>query len=252
MKASIITVSLNNDKTIGDTIKSVLNQTYSSIEYIVIDGGSIDETKNIIASFGDKINIFVSEKDNGIYDAMNKGISLATGDIIGILNTDDVYFDNDVIKNVIEGFQRTNCDTLWGNIVYVKRDDLNVTTRTWLSSPYSPGCFQKGWHPPHTGFFVKRSVYEKYGLFRTDLSIAADYEFMLRVLEKEKISSSFLNKTLVKMRDGGESNWRNVLKVAKGNHQSSRAWKILGLPKPMFFVFKKPLGKIKQLFKSKR
>lgn len=248
MKFSIITTSFNSEKTIKDTIESVLSQSYKDIEYIIIDGNSSDNTLKIVREYKERISHIISEKDNGIYDAMNKGITLATGDIVGILNSDDVYYSNKSLEYIAHEFKRTNVDIVWGNILYVKRDNLNIVTRKWISGSYKSGLFRKGWHPPHPSFFIRRKLYEKYGLFKTNLKIAADYELMLRLLEKEKIASSFINVFLVKMRDGGESNWKNIFKVIRGNIESCRSWKILDLKAQPLLFFKKPLRKIKQLF----
>jgi len=248
MKISIITTSLNSKETIEDTIKSVLAQTYKDIEYIVIDGGSIDGTLNIVDKYRDRINKVVSEKDKGLYDAMNKGIKLATGEVIGILNSDDVYTTSNVVEVVVKQMTEAGADVCWGDLVYVEKDDLSKITRYWKSSIYQNGKFQKGWHPPHPTFFVRRFLYDKYGIFRTDLLLAADYELMLRFLEKYKVSSFYISQTLVKMREGGKSNWKSISAVIKGNIESCKSWKLNGLKhNPLVFIFK-PFQKIKQLF----
>lgn len=249
MNLSIITTSLNSSKTLEDTIKSVLSQSYSDIEYIVIDGGSTDGTLDIIDKYKDRIQHVISEPDKGIYDAINKGIELATGDIIGILNSDDFYIDNNVIETVVNEFQKRDINCLWGDMLVVDREDGNKIIRNWKSSEYKEGKFQKGWHPPHPTFFVKRDIYEKYGNFRTDLSTASDYELMLRFLEKHKISFSYIPKVLVKMRAGGESN-KNYFRWIRANWYSYKAFKKNGLKASPFFVLRKPLSKIKQFNKS--
>lgn len=152
MKVSIITVVWNNADTIKDAIESVLNQTYKNIEYIIVDGGSTDGTIEIIQSYGNKISKFISEKDEGIYDAMNKGIKLATGDIVGILNSDDFYKSNDVIETVVREFISKDIDCLYGDLEYVDKNDTSKVIRYWKSNPYKEGLFQKGWHPPHPTF----------------------------------------------------------------------------------------------------
>ena len=250
MKVSIITVTYNNVRTIEDTIESVLNQNYfANMEYIIIDGGSVDGTYYIINKYKDKINKIISEKDGGIYDAMNKGIKLADGDIVGILNSDDVYASNDVIEAVVNGFVKTSSDCVWGDLVCVDERDLTKIVRNWRSSSYEEGNFQKGWHPPHPAFFVKKNIYEKYGLFRTDLSTWADYELMLRFLVKNKITSSYIHKVLVKMREGGESN-RSYWHQIKANFGCYMAFKINGLKASPFLIIKKPLFKLNQFFKN--
>jgi glycosyltransferase len=253
MKISIITTSYNSAGTVEDTIKSVLNQLGTEIEYIIVDGGSTDGTLEIINKYpNSNMNLsgqvkmkVISEPDGGMYEAMNKGIRLATGDIIGILNSDDFYASNEVVKTVVEKFQETNAGCVWGDLLIVDRQDLTKVIRDWKSSPYKGGSFQKGWHPPHPTFFVKKSIYEKYGLFRTDMFTWADYELQLRFLEKEKISSSYIPQTLVKMRDGGSSS-KSVWWQLKANFGCYQAFKMNGLRVSPLFIFKKPLFKFTQ------
>jgi len=223
LKISIITVVWNNASTIKDAIDSVLNQTYENIEYIVVDGASIDGTVEIVQIYGDKINKFISEKDTGLYSAMNKGIKLATGDIVGILNSDDVYFDKYVVENVATEFKENDVDSVYGDLYYVEENDLNKVVRYWRSSHFKEGSFAKGWHPPHPTFFVKREVYEKHGLFDLEMKVSADFELMLRFLEKYKISTIYLSKVLVRMRVGGESN-RSIKNIIAGNKSILRAF----------------------------
>lgn len=245
MKVSIITVSFNSENTIRDTICSVLNQTYKNIEYIIVDGNSNDNTLNIVRSYKNKIAHIVSEPDEGIYDAMNKGIKLATGDIIGILNSDDLYAGEEVIETVVNFFQEKNVESVYGDIMYVDFHDLNKVVRFWKSNEYNRKLFYFGWHPPHPAFFVKREVYEKYGNFRTDLKIASDYEIMLRFLFKNKISTSYLKRVLVKMRIGGESN-KNFKNILKANIECLKSWKINGFVMPYYIFFTKPFWKLSQ------
>lgn len=205
MKVSIITVVYNNVSTIKDAIESVLSQSYHNIEYIVIDGASNDGTVEIIQSYQNKIAHFISEKDNGIYDAMNKGLKLASGEIIGILNSDDFYLSTNVIEKVVENFYTHKVDSVFADLIYVKPSDLNNVVRYYDSSHFSPSKFGYGWMPAHPTFFVKRHIYEKYGYFKTDYKIAADYELLARFLGKHKISYFYLKLPLVKMRMGGVS-----------------------------------------------
>lgn len=246
MKVSIITVVWNNADTIKDAIESVLNQTYKNIEYIIVDGGSTDGTIEIIQSYGNKISKFISEKDEGIYDAMNKGIKLATGDIVGILNSDDFYKSNDVIETVVREFISKDIDCLYGDLEYVDKNDTSKVIRYWKSNPYKEGLFQKGWHPPHPTFFVKREIYYKYGMFNTNFKIAADYELMLRFLEKYKIKSSYIPKVLVRMRLGGASN-KSVINIIKANIECYKAWKVNNLRvNPISILIAKPFSKLLQ------
>jgi glycosyltransferase involved in cell wall biosynthesis len=205
LKISIITVVWNNASTIRDAIDSVLGQTYDNIEYIVVDGASTDGTVEIVQSYDDKISKFVSEKDKGLYDAMNKGIRLATGNVIGILNSDDFYIDEFVIENVVKEFEEKQCDSVYADLVFVKPENLDKVVRYYDSSHFSPSKFAYGWMPAHPTFFVKREFYEKYGVFKTDYKIAADYELLTRFLAKNKISYSYMKEPIVKMRIGGAS-----------------------------------------------
>lgn len=245
MKVSIITISYNSAETIEDTIKSVVGQDYPNIEYIIIDGASKDETLSIVGKYKDKIAKVVSEKDKGIYDAMNKGVENATGDIIGILNSDDYYYDESVISEVVQLFEKEKTDGLYADLVYVDRADSDKVIRYWKSGEYQQGKFLKGWMPPHPTFFVKKEVYEKFGLYSTDLRSAADYEFMLRVIHKHNISLSYMPRILTKMRVGGMSNV-SLKNRWKANMEDRRAWKINGLKPKWYTLTVKPLSKILQ------
>ncbi len=205
MKISIVTVVYNNANVIKSAIDSVLNQTYENIEYIIIDGKSTDGTVEIIQSYGPKIDKFISEPDFGIYDAMNKGLKLATGDVIGILNSDDFYISNDVIAKVVQVFKERQVDSVFADLVYVKAENLNKVVRYYDSSYFSPDKFAYGWMPAHPTFFVKREVYEKYGYFKLGYKIAADYELLVRFLAKYGVSYYYLREPIVKMRIGGVS-----------------------------------------------
>ncbi|MCB9223984.1 MAG: glycosyltransferase family 2 protein [Crocinitomicaceae bacterium] len=247
MKVSIITVSFNASKTIRDTIESVISQKGVDIEYILVDGNSTDGTQDIIRSYGEKISKFISEPDNGIYDGMNKGVSLASGDIIGILNADDVYAYDEVLKDIISVF-KSDVEGVYADLVYVAEDDLSKVKRTWVSKSYVHGSFRKGWMPPHPTFFVKREVYEKYGSYTLQLRSAADYEFMLRVIHKNEIKVGYLNKVIVRMRVGGTSN-ASLKNRVKANKEDKIAWKMNGLKPAPFTMIRKPLSKIGQFFK---
>ena len=216
MKLSIITVVFNNELTITDAIQSVLGQTYKNIEYIVIDGNSTDGTLARIAPYRGDIHHFVSEKDKGIYDAMNKGLALATGEVIGILNSDDVYAADDVLESVMQLFQHDGTlDMVYGDLVYVRPDDLSQVIRTWQSTAYYDRYFEDGHVPPHPSLFLKKKVYQQAGLFNTEMKLAADYELMLRVFKKYHFKSTYLSRLLVKMRLGGSTNknWKILLTV---------------------------------------
>jgi glycosyltransferase involved in cell wall biosynthesis len=283
MKVSIITVSYNSAKTIGDTISSVQKQTYENIEYIVVDGLSTDGTSEIVKQFVDAVqgrsegvmqgrsegasqdlpkdlskklfNVasqgvvkkFLCERDKGIYDAMNKGLAMATGDIIGVLNSDDFYCSNDVIENVVRAFQENETDCLYGDLNYVDPIDTNKILRKWRSGSYNKENFLKGWMPPHPTFFVKKSCYYSFGTFDTQFKSAADYELMLRFLFKESCSAQHLPKVMIHMRAGGVSNVSLKNRI-RANKEDRLAWKINGLKPKWFTLLRKPLSKLIQYF----
>jgi glycosyltransferase len=202
MKVSIITAVINGVETIEDCIKSALNQSYKDVEYVIIDGNSTDGTLDVINRYKDKIAKVVYEPDKGIYDALNKGIKLATGDIIGFLHSDDFYANDRIIEKVADVFMKYNVDSCYGDLQYVDKSNTNRVIRYWKSSKYEHGKFKYGWMPPHPTFFVKREIYDKYGYFNTDFRIAADYELMLRFLERHRISTYYIPEVLIKMRIG--------------------------------------------------
>lgn len=244
MKLSIITVVFNNEKTIKDAIESVLKQTYENIEHVVIDGNSSDKTVSIIRKYENKLGFFNSEKDNGIYDAMNKGILAANGDVIGILNSDDLYQDDTVIQTVMNQFlQNPTLDIVYGDLVYVKSDNVNKIVRHWKSYSYYNSFFENGNVPPHPSLFVRRSVYQKAGLFDLDFKLAADYEFMLRIFKKYNFNSKYINRVIVKMRLGGATN-QSFLNIKRQNIEILNAWKKNSLRIPILLM---PLRLIKRL-----
>lgn len=249
MKISIITVCYNSERTIKDTIDSVLAQDYANIEYIIIDGQSSDGSIDLVKSYGNRIDQFISEKDKGMYDALNKGIQLATGDLIGILNSDDFYTDEKVISDVVAQIKADDADALYADLHYVDVQDSSIVKRYWKSGPYKAGKFLKGWMPPHPTFFLKKSAYEKYGSFNLSLKSAADYELMLRMIHKEKVKLTYLPRVIVKMRMGGMSN-SSLINRLRANREDQKAWKINGLkPHPLTFMYK-PLRKIFQFLRK--
>ncbi|HEU0063826.1 MAG TPA: glycosyltransferase family 2 protein [Flavisolibacter sp.] len=243
-RVSIITVSYNSAATIKNTLESVRDQNYSNIEHIIIDGGSSDATLKIIDSF-DHIAHCISEKDNGIYDAMNKGLQMASGDIIAFLNSDDVYADATVISNVVKQFEYKNTDTVYGDLNYVHKEDMNRVVRKWTSGNYTSNSFKMGWMPPHPSFFALKKVYEKVGGFNISLKSASDYELMLRILFKHRFNARYLKQVLVKMRTGGVSNssFKNRIRA---NREDRMAWKLNNLHPYFFTLYLKPLRKVFQ------
>ena len=251
MKISIITCSYNAVDTIEETIKSVLFQNYADIEYIIIDGLSNDGTIDIIKNYADKIYKFESEKDSGIYNAMNKGIKSAGGDIVGFLNADDVYFSEKVINKVIKVFESEKVDSVYGDLIYVFEDN-NKIKRHWKSGDYNINNFKKGWMPPHPSFFVKSDVYEKYGGFNENYKISADYELMVRLLYKNKISTFYLPEILVKMKTGGISNKiSQTFKRLKEDYDIMKKYNLSGFAGELGVMFKKRFYKINQYFNKK-
>jgi glycosyltransferase involved in cell wall biosynthesis len=245
MKISIITVVYNNERTIREAINSVLKQTYSDIEYVIIDGNSIDKTVQLINEYSDQLGYFISEKDKGIYDAMNKGIKAATGDVIGILNSDDLYRDSTVIEIVMNEFiQDPTLDIVYGDLVYVKNNNVDKVVRYWKSNSYYKYFFETGNVPPHPSLFVKREVYEQVGYFDLNYKLAADYEFMLRVFKKFDFKSKYINKVIVKMRLGGATN-QSLSNIKRQNIEIISAWKNNNLNVPLLLM---PLRFLKRLF----
>jgi len=247
MKVSIITVVFNSQATIKDAISSVLNQTYKNLEYIIVDGGSTDGTLDRVGQYGNKISKIISEPDKGIYDAMNKGIKLASGDVIGILNSDDIYADGGVIENVVNKMNDTGAALCYGDLVYVDKDNTEKVIRNWKSGIYNEESFKKGWMPPHPTVFVKRWVYEKYGVFNLSLPIASDFEILFRLMGKHKIESCYIPRVLVKMRLGGESN-KSIFNVIKQNLVIMRILKENKIRISPFFLFSKIKDKLKQFW----
>jgi glycosyltransferase len=247
LKISIITVSFNSAITIRDTIESIISQDYNNIEYIIIDAGSNDGTLDIIKEYEDHISYFTSEYDNGIYDGMNKGIAAATGDIVGILNSDDFYPNSFVISNVASTFEKQDCDAVYGDLVYVKFFDIDKIVRYWQSGLYTIEKIKNGWMLPHPTFFVKKYLYDKYGYYNTDLKTAADYKMIIKLLYKYNIKVFYIPMILVNMRMGGASN-SSILNRIRANKEDGLAWTKNQLNKPIFVRIKKPLQKVKQFF----
>lgn len=244
MKISVITATYNSEATVRDTLTSISRQDYPDVEHIIVDGRSDDGTLDIVADFP-HVKKIVSETDKGIYDAMNKGIRLATGEVIGILNSDDIYIDPSVLSAVAQAFADPAVMTVYADLQYVHPDNLDRVKRTWITGPFKKKNFYYGWMPPHPTFFVRKEVYERIGVFNTDLRSAADYELMLRILLKNGMPAHYIPRVIVKMRAGGVSNasLRNRLRA---NREDRLAWKLNGL-KPYFFtLYLKPLRKITQ------
>jgi len=250
MKFSIITIVYNNKETIQDAMDSVLSQEYEDLEYIIVDGASTDGTveviRDVIEKHPERSIKFVSEKDDGIYDAMNKGIGSATGHVVGLLNSDDVYADNLVLKKVAGVFADTSVDSCYADLVYVDKFDLNKVVRYWKSCDYQDGLFSKGWAPPHPTFFVRRKVYEKYGMFDLSYRMGNDVDLMMRFLNKYKLKSVYVPEIFVRMRFGGVSN-RNAINIVRQNLELFHAGKKNDVKIfPPVFIFGKIIARISQ------
>ena len=235
MKTSIITVCFNSAATVEDTIRSVLSQDYRHIEYIIVDGGSTDGALDIVNRCADNTVKVISESDDGIYDAMNKGIKLSSGDVIAILNSDDVYINDTVVSEMLDFIAAGNLDAAYADLMYVDRENLDKVVRYWKAGPYKKGAFYYGWVPPHPTFFCKRELFERYGSFRVDYKIAADFELMLRFIEKHQVKIGYLPRPIVKMRTGGKA---SILQgIIRGNREIVRSFRLNNLRlSPWFFV----------------
>lgn len=247
MKVSVITPAYNSGATIRDTIKSVLSQTYPFIEYIVIDGGSRDNTLAILEEYTDGITKIISEPDRGIYDAMNKGIREATGDIVGILNSDDFFTSIDVIETIVRVFEQDKVDAVYGDVHFVKPTDLSTCVRYYSSNVFRPFLFRFGFMPAHPSFYVKRTCYERGGLYSLDYKIAADFDLLIRFLYTYRMRSKYLKKDMVTMRLGGisTSNIRNRMKI---NQEIVRACQKNGIYTNWLWISVRYLYKLKEIF----
>jgi glycosyltransferase involved in cell wall biosynthesis len=246
IKITIVTVCYNSVATIRDTLESVASQSDKNLEHIIVDGGSTDGTMAVIRDWKKHPISLISEPDKGIYDAMNKGIRLATGDIIGILNSSDLYYDSHVLENVSQVMSNLSIDACYADLIYVDQSNLKKIIRYWKSCVFKKGLFPKGWMPPHPTFFVRRSIYEKYGLFDLNYSLAADFELMARLLERFQIRSVYVPKIFIKMRFGGASN-NSAVDIIKQNIEIYQACKKNNIPVSLgAFIIIKIASRIKQ------
>ncbi|MGL4629655.1 MAG: glycosyltransferase family 2 protein [Leadbetterella sp.] len=249
MKFSILTATYNSSATLEQTIQSVLAQSHKDIEFIIVDGASKDNTLEIIKRYESHLR-YISEPDTGIYNALNKGLALATGDIISILGSDDYYPDRDVISSVNTIFETQNVDSVYGDIQYVNYGKEDVIARFWKQEEYKPSLWLKGWMPPHPTFYLKRKHFQTYGNFEEQFVCAGDYELMLRMLYKHNLSSKYLPKTLMTMRNGGTSTG-GISNRIRANIEDRRAWEINGLTPKWYTLWWKPLSKVFQRFQKK-
>lgn len=244
-KISIISVVYNAQNTIERCINSVLGQNFKDIQYIVIDGGSTDNTIKIISKYSQYIDIFLSEEDEGVYDAMNKGIAMATGEIIGTINADDFFADDDVLSNIAKVFAEQNTDILYGDLDYI--DPNGKIIRKWRSGNYRKGMFNWGWMPPHPTFYCKKELFGNLGVYKLDYGSAGDYELMLRFIHRNNTSVYYLNKVLVKMVVGGISN-KSIDNRVQAIRFDLKAMRNNNIFLPMVTILFKPLRKLAQFF----
>ncbi len=249
MKVSIITVTMNSEKYLSGCINSVKGQSHKDIEYIIIDGQSTDGTLNIIKQNQKHISYWVSEKDHGMYDAINKGIMMATGDIIGILNSDDMFASADSVRSIVDCFETTGTDSVYGDLVYVDALNPQKILRYWKGNSYKRSRFRYGWMPAHPTFYMKRELISQYGFYENHYFTAADYEFMARYLFLHKVSSSYIDTMLIKMRSGGLSNVTLKSRL-RANRRDFLAMKKNKIPFSFFVSILKPLIKIPQFNSS--
>lgn len=243
---SIVTAVYNRAATIASAIESVLAQRYSRIEYIVIDGMSTDGTDRVIAQYADRIDRVVREPDSGIYDALNKGVRLATGDVVGFLHADDLLADEMAITHVAEAF-REPVDAVYGGLFYVDSENVDRVVRYWKSVPYNRNRFYRGWMPAHPTCYIRKSCYERYGDYNRSMSISADYELILRMMVKHRIRVSSVPDVLVKMRLGGKSN-ASLTNRLLANREDANAWVVNQLRPPWGLRLMKPARKLLQFF----
>jgi glycosyltransferase involved in cell wall biosynthesis len=245
MKVSIITATLNSSKYLSDCINSVARQNYKNIEHIIVDGKSTDGTVKIIRQHSKSITNWISETDRGMYDAINKGLQMATGDIVGILNSDDMFASADSVRTIVDCFENSDTDTVYGNLVYVDAANTQKVLRYWKGISYKRSRFRYGWMPAHPTFYMRRELIEQYGGYENHFFTAADYEFMARYLFLHKVSSQYIDSMLVKMRSGGISNI-TLKSRFRANRRDFLAMKKNHIPFSFAVSILKPLIKIPQ------
>jgi len=249
MKVSIITATYNSERTILDTLNSLENQTYKDIEYIIVDGASNDKTVELIKKNSTRIAKIISEQDQGIYDALNKGIKTATGDVVGFLHSDDLFASDTVIENIVSKFKSTNSDAVYGDLKYVSQNDTSKVIRLWKSGEFKLSRIKLGWMPPHPTFFMKRDLYNQFGSFDLSFKIAADYDSLLRYLWVNRISMAYLPEVLTLMRVGGASN-RSLANIIQKTKEDIRALSKNKVPVLRSIIWKN-LSKIPQFIFKK-
>lgn len=246
-RISLITAVYNRASTVAATIDSVLCQSWPHLEYIVVDGNSTDGTDRVVERYADRIARIVREPDHGIYDALNKGIALASGDVVGFLHADDLLAGPEVLSRVAAAFADPEIQASYGDLTYVDADDPGRVIRYWRSGSFRPESFRWGWMPPHPTLYLRRGCYHQFGGFRSDFSISADYELMLRMLYRHRIHATWIPEVLVRMRVGGKSN-ASIGNRLQANREDRIAWQVNGYRPPWGLRLTKPLRKVPQYF----
>lgn len=249
MKVTLITATYNSEKYLEESIRSIIAQENATIEHIVVDGKSSDGTVAIIKKYESHITKWISETDRGMYDAINKGMQMATGDVIGILHSDDILASPDVIATIAKTFEEQNVDSIYGDLEYVDPDDLNKIYRRWKGKPYKRTLFKTGWMPAHPTFYFKRELFQKYGGYESHYYTAADYELMARYLYRNRLSSYYIPMLIVKMRTGGQSNSSLKMRL-RANRRDYLAMKKNKIPFPLLVSVLKPLSKLHQYYRK--
>lgn len=248
MKISIITVCINAEAHIDETLRSVVMQDHRDIEHIVVDGGSTDGTMAKVERYREVLAHVIHERDNGVYDAMNKGLRLATGEVVAFVNAGDMIARRDVLSAMVKEFALGDADVIYGDALMVDPDDITKVKRFWKGGDYDRENFRKGWMPPHLGTYIRRSAYQRHGHFREDLKVSADYELMFRFLYKHRLRARYVPKVLVRFRLGGVSN-RSLAHVWRANLEVFKAWKLNGEQVSPLIVVRKPISKLWQYLK---
>ncbi|MBS1939910.1 MAG: glycosyltransferase [Bacteroidetes bacterium] len=246
MKVSVITVCYNAAGEIDETIRSVMVQDHADIEHIVIDGGSTDGTQDRVMRYRECIAQFTSEGDEGVYDAMNKGVRLATGEVVAFVNAGDMLATRNTVSYMARAFSEHDADVIYGDALMVDPGDITMVKRFWKGGAYDRENFRKGWMPPHLGTYIRRNAYERFGLFNTALKVSADYELMFRFLYKHRLKARYVPKVLVRFRLGGVSN-RSLGHIWRANVEVYKAWKMNGERVSPLIVLRKPLRKLGQM-----
>lgn len=248
MKVSVITICHNAVSQVDETIRSVMVQDHTDIEHIVIDGGSTDGTQEKVRRYAECIAHFVSGKDEGVYDAMNKGLRLATGEVVAFVNAGDMMATRNTVSYMVRAFAEQGPDVIYGDALMVDPDDITKVRRFWKGGAYDRANFRKGWMPPHLGTYIRKSAYDRFGLFNTDLKVSADYELMFRFLYKHRLQARYVPKVLVRFRLGGVSN-RSLAHIWRANKEVYEAWKLNGERVSPLIMVRKPLRKLGQLLR---